>query len=197
MQTKKEYLDLAYKRYNYVIDKLDKLYNRTKKTKEETIRDMEEELNKLQLKKEDVNAKYKTLESASEENWDVAKKSFEDATEDSIFDRFRFMMLDTGDKVKELSEWADENFESFYDKAKKRLDEWGQKIYEFERKSENSSKESYEKEITYLKKKREELNNRLKEISGSSEGAWKDLKKGFSEAGKSLSNSFRDAFKHF
>src|SRR6056297_3497240 len=102
MQTKKEYLDLAYKRYNYVIDKLDKLYNRTKKTKEETIRDIEEELNKLQLKKEDVNAKYKTLESASEENWDVAKKSFEDATEDSIFDRFRFMMLDTGDKVKEL-----------------------------------------------------------------------------------------------
>ncbi|MFW6249063.1 MAG: hypothetical protein ACOC4J_04760, partial [Bacteroidota bacterium] len=95
------------------------------------------------------------------------------------------------------SQRADQSFDSFYRQAKMRVQEWTERIRELEKKNRGRSQEEIQKEIQFLKEKRDELNQQLNQMSQSSGEAWNELKNGFMEAGRSIRGAFQNAFKHF
>jgi len=194
---RKEYIDQAAKRSKDLSERIDQLITKANKTKEQVENDFKSQVETLELRKERINAKLEVLKNVSEDEWEGARQDFESAAEESFIDQFKNMMGDMSERVGEVADWAEGHFESFYEKASAKVKEWTEKIQHLEKNAEEKSKDAVKEELDNLKEKRDNLGKQLSELSSSSGEAWGDVKKGFIEAGASLRDAFRSAFRKF
>lgn len=90
--------------------------------------------------------------------------------------------------------------DAYVQKMHAKLDEWNADIDKLKAKAENAKAESrleYQKEIETLEQKRNEVEEKLAEVSRSSEGAWEDLKSGIQSAWDSMEEAFKSARSRF
>jgi 4-alpha-glucanotransferase len=104
-------------------------------------------------------------------------------------------MSNLGDRVSDVSNWAEDHFDIFRKRAKKKWDTWSEKIQDFEKKAEEKSKDKFKDEINYLNEKKTEMGHQLSELSEASGEAWEDIKKGVMETGSSIMDALKKGFK--
>jgi len=96
------------------------------------------------------------------------------------------------------------NKDEYLEKLKSQYDEWNykwnielNKLEAKAQKAETTVKKEYEKKISDLYQKRDEMQVKFKELQESGEGAWEDLKDGTEKAWNSLKEAFNKAKSHF
>jgi DNA repair ATPase RecN len=90
--------------------------------------------------------------------------------------------------------------DEYVEKFKVKLDEWNADLNKLEAKTEHAKenlKETYHEEIDAVRQQRDNIKDRLKELAGSSESAWEELKVGADEAWKKLSEAIDRARSKF
>lgn len=88
----------------------------------------------------------------------------------------------------------------YVDQLKSKLDEWNTDLGKWEEKARGTKNDltiDYEMKLKDLRKKREEVAAKLKEVQASSEEAWKDLKAGADSAWAAMREAFDKAKTHF
>lgn len=197
METKEEYIKQMEARTNDLLSKIEKLESKTQMTREETIKKLDDQIFELRKKKTNLKDKWEELKNSPENNWNAARLEYEEIIKEPFFERLKYHMLDLEEKMKDLVLWSDEKWESFSNKAQERIKGLNQKIKDLEEKAGHSSEKTREKikqEIETIKEKRNNLQEKLNEINNTSGEAWKDLKKGFVEAGATLKDAVRNAY---
>jgi chromosome segregation ATPase len=112
-----------------------------------------------------------------------------------------------GDVKKEAKEaydttkaYTQEQMQAFREKTETRLDEYGKEIDELQAKAEKlggDAKAKAEQELAALRQKRDEVSEKLKELSSSSGNAWDQLKSGIDAAMDDLGNAYKKAAAEF
>ena len=90
--------------------------------------------------------------------------------------------------------------QDYIQKLKLKLDEWNAKIDELEvqaKLAEMENREKYEAELSRLKEKRDELKDKIENMSESGEKAFEELRTGAEKAWESLSEAFNNARSQF
>ncbi len=199
METKNEYLKQAELQAKELLFKIDKLESKAQITKEETIKKLDSQTYELRKKRTELNDKLAELKKAPDNNWDYARNEFEAIIKEPFLERMKYHVLDLEDKMSDLALWTDEKWDSFYQKAQEKISGFNEKIKDLEKKASGVSdrtKTNLKKEIANIKDRKEQLQQSLNELSNTSGEAWKDLKKGFVEAGASLKDAMKNAYGH-
>jgi chromosome segregation ATPase len=199
METKDDYIKQAEERTNEILSKIDKLESKAQMTKEETLKKLEDQIYELRKKRSQLKDKWEELKNAPENNWNGARLEYEEIMKEPLFERIKYHMLDLEEKMSDLALWSDEKWETFYQKAQTKIKGLNEKINDLETKASEASDKTRGKikqDLETLKEKRNQLQEKLNEISNTSGEAWKDLKKGFVEAGSSLKDAVRNAYGH-
>ncbi len=90
--------------------------------------------------------------------------------------------------------------DEYVEKAKARLDQWNAEIEKLQAKAKEARADAeieYDKQIAEMRTRRDEAEQRLKELREAGDHAWKDVKEGLDRAWDSLSESFEKARRHF
>lgn len=90
--------------------------------------------------------------------------------------------------------------DQYVEKAKARLDQWNADIDKLQAKAAEAQADArieYEKQITQLRKQRDEAEAKLKEMSAAGEDAWRDMKTGFDKAWDDAASAFEKAMSRF
>ncbi len=88
----------------------------------------------------------------------------------------------------------------YVEQLKNKLDEWNVDLAKWEEKARGKKNDltiDYEMKLEDLRKNREEVTAKLKEVQASSEEAWKDLKAGADSAWAAMREAFDKAKTHF
>lgn len=88
----------------------------------------------------------------------------------------------------------------YVDQLKKNLDQWNTDIAKWETKAKMTRTDlriDYEMQLEALRKQREEITAKLKDVQASGEDAWKDLRAGTDIAWASMREAFEKAASHF
>jgi chromosome segregation ATPase len=88
----------------------------------------------------------------------------------------------------------------YVEQLKKNLDQWNADIAKWEAKARMAQTDlriDYEMQLEALRKQREEITAKLKEIQASGEEAWKDLRAGSDAAWAAMREAFENATSHF
>ena len=88
----------------------------------------------------------------------------------------------------------------YVEQLKNKLDEWNVDLAKWEEKARGKKNDltiDYEMKLEDLRKNREEVTAKLKEVQASSEEAWKDLKAGAVSAWAAMREAFDKAKTHF
>ncbi len=199
METKNNFLKQAEHQTKELLLKIDKLESKTQITKDETIKKLDNQLYELRKKRAELNDKLAELKKAPEDNWEYARNEFEEIIKEPFLERMKYHIVDLEDKMSDLALWTDEKWDTFYQKAQEKISGFNDKIKDLEKKASGVSertKKNLKKEIENIKERKEQLQQNLNELSNTSGEAWKDLKKGFVEAGTSLKDAVRNAYGH-
>lgn len=92
------------------------------------------------------------------------------------------------------------NRDEYVEKMKGQLDDWNQKLADWEaevQKAQGAMKARYEAQLKMLEQQRDEALRRLNETREASQAAWMDVNKGFEQAWKTLHDSFNSAWSEF
>lgn len=93
-----------------------------------------------------------------------------------------------------------ENKEKYIEYLHKKIDEWNSDIDKLMQKADDidqKSRTELDDQIRILKGKRNEIKMKMKELSHSSDGAWKDIKSGMDLAGEAMGDAVKSAFARF
>jgi len=93
-----------------------------------------------------------------------------------------------------------ETKEAYRDKLEAQLEEWRTKIAQLKAqadKKEAETKIEYSKEIEELNRKKEAVQNKLKDLTNASGEAWGDIKSGFENAVEDLKASLEKAISKY
>ena len=97
-----------------------------------------------------------------------------------------------------------ESKDSYLEKMKAKLDDlnykWNIERNKLEAKAQHAKVEArkkYEEKLKILQKKREKMSQKLDQIDGAGEDAWKDIKEGVENAWQSLNEAIKKARSHF
>lgn len=88
----------------------------------------------------------------------------------------------------------------YVDQLKKNLDQWNTDIAKWETKARATQTDlriDYEMQLEALRKRREEITAKLKDVQASGEDAWQDLRAGADVAWASMREAFEKASSHF
>ena len=88
----------------------------------------------------------------------------------------------------------------YVEQLKNKLDLWNADLAKWEAKAKVAKTDmqiEYEMHLDGLRKHRDEAADKLKELQGSSEGAWQDLKAGAESAWAAMREAFDKAGTHF
>ncbi len=199
METKNDFLKQAELQTKELLFKIDKLESKTQMTKDETIKKLDNQLYELRKKRTELNDKLAELKKAPDNNWEYARNEFEEIIKEPFLERMKYHIVDLEDKMSDLALWTDEKWDTFYQKAQEKISGFNEKIKDLEKKASGVSertKTNLKKEIANIKDRKEQLQQSLNELSNTSGEAWKDLKKGFVEAGASLKDAMKNAYGH-
>ncbi len=199
METKSDYLKQAELQTKELLLKIDKLESKAQMAKEETIHKLDSQIYELRKKRTELSDKIAELKKAPDNNWDYARNEFEEIIKEPFLERMKYHVIDLEDKMSDLALWTDEKWDTFYQKAQEKITGFNEKIKDLEKKASGVSertKDNLNKEISHLKERKEQLQQKLNELSNTSGEAWKDLKKGFVEAGASLKDAMKNAYGH-
>ncbi len=89
---------------------------------------------------------------------------------------------------------------AYEQKLQAKLDEWKADIDKLSAKAEQAeadTKLEYQKQVEDLKKRREDMRERLGELKKSGDSAWEDVKAGIENAWTSLEDAMRKATQRF
>ena len=92
--------------------------------------------------------------------------------------------------------YTQEQMQAFREQTEARLAEYEQEIDQLQAKAENlggDAKAKAEQQLTALHQKRDEVSEKLKELSSSSGTAWEQLKSGIDAAMEDLGNAYKKA----
>lgn len=90
--------------------------------------------------------------------------------------------------------------DAYIQKLHAKIDEWNAEIDKLNAKAsqvEADSKIEYQKQIEALRQKRNEIENKLSDISRSGEEAWNDLKAGIDLAWEAMNEAIKSATSRF
>ena len=85
----------------------------------------------------------------------------------------------------------------YIDKMAAKLKEWDEKIQKLETKLNSAgagAKVEFRQQITELRSKREEAQQKLKKLQASSEGSWEELKAGIEKSTKIFGDSVKKSW---
>lgn len=88
----------------------------------------------------------------------------------------------------------------YVEQLKENIDQWNADIAKWEAKARMTQTDlriDYEMQLEALRKQREEITAKLKEIQASGEEAWKDLRAGTDAAWATMRETFDKATSHF
>ena len=92
------------------------------------------------------------------------------------------------------------NKDAYVQKLHAKIDEWNADIDKLKAKAaqlEADSRIEYQKQIDALKTKRNEIENKLSELSRSGEGAMEDIKAGIDRAWEAMNEAIKSATSRF
>ncbi|MEX0600395.1 MAG: hypothetical protein WD423_12065 [Rhodothermales bacterium] len=92
------------------------------------------------------------------------------------------------------------NRDEFVEKLKQQIDEWNEKIDRLEQRVREGRAEAEgttDERLVDLRRRRDDLRARLRELQSASEEAWSDLKTGIERARKELGDAFARARSHY
>jgi len=93
-----------------------------------------------------------------------------------------------------------EKRDAYVQKMKAKLDEWNAEIDKLQAKADQAkaaSKIQYQKQITELREKRKEIEDKIAALQEAGESAWEDLKQGLENSWEILKTSFTRAKSEF
>jgi uncharacterized coiled-coil DUF342 family protein len=93
-----------------------------------------------------------------------------------------------------------ENKEAYREKLEAQMREWSAKIDILKAKADQAEAESkieYKNRIEDLRKRKEALQEKVKELQNASDAAWKDIKAGTERAAADLKDALQSAFSKF
>ena len=96
--------------------------------------------------------------------------------------------------------YTQEQMQAFREQTETRLTEYKKDIDQLQAKAENlggDAKAKAEQQLTALHQKRDEVSEKLKELSSSSGNAWKELKSGIDASMEDLGNAYKKAAAEF
>jgi chromosome segregation ATPase len=96
--------------------------------------------------------------------------------------------------------YTQEQMQAFRKQMETKLNEYGEKIDQLQAKAEKlkgDSKAKVEQQLTALRQKRDEVSEKLKELSSSSGNAWEQLKSGVDAAMDDLVNTYKKVVAEF
>jgi chromosome segregation ATPase len=96
--------------------------------------------------------------------------------------------------------YTQEQMQAFWEQTETRLAEYKKEIDQLQAKAEKlegDAKAKAEQQLTALGQKRDEVSEKLKELSSSSGNAWKELKSGIDASMEDLGNSYKKAAAEF
>ncbi len=94
----------------------------------------------------------------------------------------------------------DKKRDAYVEKMKAKLDEWNADIDILAAKAKKAQADTrveYEEQLKDLRKQRDTVKKKLKEIQNSSDAAWENLKSGFENAAETLGKAFTNAKSQF
>lgn len=92
------------------------------------------------------------------------------------------------------------NRDAYLEKAKAQLDEWNADLDKLEaraREAKADAKIKYDEQITAVRERRDNANQKFAEIQSASEDAWENLKQGAEDAWSSLKEAITKAKSQF
>jgi chromosome segregation ATPase len=111
---------------------------------------------------------------------------------------------DVKNKVKEAYDatktYTQEQMQAFGEQTETRLAEYKKEIDQLQVKAEKlegDAKAKAEQQLTALRQKRDEVSEKLKDLSSSSGNAWEQLKSGIDAAMEDLGNAYKKAAAEF
>jgi len=96
--------------------------------------------------------------------------------------------------------YTQEQVQAFRKQMETKLNEYGEKIDQLQAKAEKlgeDGKVKAQQQLTALRQKRDEVSEKLKELSSSSGNAWEQLKSGIDAAMEDLGNAYKKAAAEF
>jgi tRNA U34 5-carboxymethylaminomethyl modifying GTPase MnmE/TrmE len=96
--------------------------------------------------------------------------------------------------------YTQEQMQAFREKTETRLAEYKKEIDQLQAKAEklgNDAKAKAEQQLTALRQKRDEVSQKLKDLSSSSGNAWEKVKSGVDSAMEDLGNAYKKASAEF
>ena len=88
----------------------------------------------------------------------------------------------------------------YIDKMAEQLRSWDNEITKYQQKAAQMNenvKQKYQDEVTKLKARKKQVQQKLDELKSSSDSAWKELKNGFDRSWKELKTAFNNANSSF
>ena len=96
--------------------------------------------------------------------------------------------------------YTQEQMQAFRKQMEIKLNEYGEKIDQLQAKTEKlgeDGKTKAQEQLTALRQKRDEVSDKLKDLSSSSGNAWEQLKSGVDAAMEDLGNAYKKAAAEF
>lgn len=192
--------DEIQKLVNETLERINYLTDKAWGVKESTIKQMEKELDHLQMQKEAIEKALKNYDNAEEGEKAKALERLEAELDWSVIEKIRYTFYQWSDKLSAFPEWADQTFSAIVDDASGKIGELEKQIGELEKKAEQTSGEVKEKillEIEQLQERKRKMEQRVHDFSEKSGKAWESFSSGIKEAGSVLHKAFQEAYKNF
>jgi chromosome segregation ATPase len=96
--------------------------------------------------------------------------------------------------------YTQEQMQAFREQMETRLNEYGEKIDQLQAKAEKlgeDGKAKAEQQLTALRQKRDEVSEKLNDLSSSAGTAWEQVKSGIAEAMEDLENAYKKVAAEF
>ncbi len=179
--------------------RIDELMAKAETSRAELKVKYEKQIEDLRNKRETLQKKLLEMKESGEEAWEGLKSGIEKGL-DELKDTFDQTISKFKEKGEEVADTISKKKKVYIEKAEAELKEWGAKIDVLKAKTEKSKgdiKIKYLEQIIELRNKQEALKKKLRELKGSGDGAWADLKEGMDYALDDLKRSLKRALSRF
>ncbi|MDY6800048.1 MAG: hypothetical protein SVU94_02360 [Bacteroidota bacterium] len=147
---------------------------KTKLNAEQSLKDVDEKLDKLKKQREELEQKFDQLKNAGQDKWESLVMEFEE-----------FLAEVNNDK------------QVFYEKAELWIQDATQKIDELEEKAKDASEDlkvKINEQVEHIKKYKQSLEEKFADMKKSQDGNWHKMKNGIEEGLTKVKDSIDKAF---